>query len=514
MKGKIIGILFILMSLVLFAYASNDKIIKTTSSSNLSNIYMEDDNSDENNYIVTLDLQGKGENQTLSIPKNTKIQSATSLTPVYSGYVFGGWYKEADCTNLWNFEEDTVTNNTTLYAKWTEEGNNSSSSEEVSSNTPEEESQTHVGELNKSLFDYIIANQENDNAIVKVERASTAQTGALTEYRYVGASVDNYVKFNDELWRIIGAFKVDNGAGVTENRVKLVKDSPIDGMELSWDSSASEINQGKGLNQWGQTVKSDDSVYNGADLMEILNTAYLNKTTGNCIKGLNEESSSCNFTKLGLDDNSREMIDDAKWYTGEPNGDTEKLVSTYFAERGDALVAIDGIVKTKDWTGKVGLLYPSDISSSSSECANDEAKTLANYNECSDSNWMYDAGNKIWTITPSRTNSYQAFYMDENGSIKTADTSTAYKIKPTVYLKSTVQVVEGAGTVDEPYELALSSIEKTEDDGDGINVPITDSTKSLIIYLISLILVLIGVGIMWYTQNKDKVQSFIAKLKK
>jgi uncharacterized repeat protein (TIGR02543 family) len=36
-----------------------------------------------------------------------------------TGYTFGGWYKEAAFTNLWNFTADTVSSNITLYAKWT-----------------------------------------------------------------------------------------------------------------------------------------------------------------------------------------------------------------------------------------------------------------------------------------------------------------------------------------------------------------------------------------------------------
>lgn len=38
--------------------------------------------------------------------------------PTASGYTFGGWYKESSCTNAWNFSTDTVTSDTTLYAKW------------------------------------------------------------------------------------------------------------------------------------------------------------------------------------------------------------------------------------------------------------------------------------------------------------------------------------------------------------------------------------------------------------
>jgi uncharacterized repeat protein (TIGR02543 family) len=38
--------------------------------------------------------------------------------PTRAGYTFGGWYKEAACTNAWNFGTDTVTANITLYARW------------------------------------------------------------------------------------------------------------------------------------------------------------------------------------------------------------------------------------------------------------------------------------------------------------------------------------------------------------------------------------------------------------
>lgn len=40
--------------------------------------------------------------------------------PEKKGYTFFGWYKDAECTKLWDFETDTVEEDTTLYAKWTE----------------------------------------------------------------------------------------------------------------------------------------------------------------------------------------------------------------------------------------------------------------------------------------------------------------------------------------------------------------------------------------------------------
>ena len=40
--------------------------------------------------------------------------------PEKKGYTFFGWYKDAECTKLWDFETETLEEDTTLYAKWTE----------------------------------------------------------------------------------------------------------------------------------------------------------------------------------------------------------------------------------------------------------------------------------------------------------------------------------------------------------------------------------------------------------
>jgi uncharacterized repeat protein (TIGR02543 family) len=39
--------------------------------------------------------------------------------PTKENYVFGGWFRDAACTQAWDFAKDTVTRNITLYAKWT-----------------------------------------------------------------------------------------------------------------------------------------------------------------------------------------------------------------------------------------------------------------------------------------------------------------------------------------------------------------------------------------------------------
>lgn len=38
--------------------------------------------------------------------------------PAHSDYLFDGWYKDAACEDPWNFNTDTISGDTTLYAKW------------------------------------------------------------------------------------------------------------------------------------------------------------------------------------------------------------------------------------------------------------------------------------------------------------------------------------------------------------------------------------------------------------
>ena len=59
------------------------------------------------------------------------------------------------------------------------------------------------------------------------EHEATEQTPALTDYRYIGSDPNNYVEFNNELWRIIGVFKVEDEDGKWEERVKLSRDTAV-----------------------------------------------------------------------------------------------------------------------------------------------------------------------------------------------------------------------------------------------------------------------------------------------
>ena len=71
------------------------------------------------NYTVTFDTNGHGTApEAQCVAKNGKATQPTPA-PTTTGYTFGGWYKEAGCTNAWDFANGVVTLDITLYAKWT-----------------------------------------------------------------------------------------------------------------------------------------------------------------------------------------------------------------------------------------------------------------------------------------------------------------------------------------------------------------------------------------------------------
>ena len=68
---------------------------------------------------VSFDLQGHGS----AISKLTNVTAGSKISapsePSATGYTFGGWFTDPECTDEWNFASDEVEETMTLYAKWT-----------------------------------------------------------------------------------------------------------------------------------------------------------------------------------------------------------------------------------------------------------------------------------------------------------------------------------------------------------------------------------------------------------
>lgn len=79
---------------------------------------------------------------------------------------------------------------------------------------------------------------------LNISNVQTSENGLLEDafgnIRYFGNDPNNYVHFNNELWRIIGLFNVQNADGRIETKIKMIKnesimsDSLISGTNYSW----------------------------------------------------------------------------------------------------------------------------------------------------------------------------------------------------------------------------------------------------------------------------------------
>ena len=260
--------------------------------------------------------------------------------------------------------------------------------------------------------------------------------------RYYGSDPNNYVRFNNELWRIIGVFG---------NNVKLVRKDSLG--SLSWDSSESSVNDGWGVNEWSQ-----------ADLQVYLNKMYYGGTSVTCYNGQNNQTTTCPTNKL--DETSKSLIDYHTWNTGaiELSKRTNTL-AFYQAERGTVNGKIcssgnlcnDTVTRTTEWPGYIGLPYATDYAYASGESiceTNMVKKDSNNVYICKNDNWMFK-NTWYWTISPDASSGSSRFvwFVFGDGRADVHNASLAHAVFPAIYLKSNILIESGNGTSSNPYIL-------------------------------------------------------------
>ena len=278
------------------------------------------------------------------------------------------------------------------------------------------------------------------------------------------------------LWRIIGVMKdIDDGTGKKEERVKIIRSTSIG--RYSWDTSESSVNKGQGVNEWSQ-----------ADLMKLLNPGYESETVGGslywnnnqgtCYNNENNGTTSCNFTSTGIKEKLKNMLGNAIWNTGsqgvalyyENSKGSSKHFYTY--ERSKITGNIckgcdecnDAVERTTTWTGKVGLMYPSDYGYATSGGSTTDRATCLNtalnswdtsdISDCKNNDWLYNDRNQ-WTLSPRgvSSNAYNAFIVYSGGGLSSSMVKSDLDVRPTVYLTSNVKISSGTGSQDDPFVL-------------------------------------------------------------
>ena len=275
--------------------------------------------------------------------------------------------------------------------------------------------------------------------------------------RYYGASPNNYIYFNCsdysnqtsstcETWRIIGVF-----AG----KVKVIRNESIG--SYSWDnkntSTGAEFDSGK--NDWMTSrlmklLNSSDYYTTDSNDNSLGQSLYWNGTSGKCYSGQNNATTNCNFTSTGIkNDTTRNLISEETWNLGA--GSSGYLNNAYIAERGTTVYS----GRPTTWTGKIGLMYPSDYGYAAdlSKCT----KQLGSYNDstCTSNDWLFSY-QWTWTLAPYSSNVNHAWVVGSTGSVN--DYRYVYDsngVRPTLYLTSDIALGSGDGSSSDPYTLSV-----------------------------------------------------------
>ena len=346
-----------------------------------------------------------------------------------------------------------------------------------------------------------------------IEKITTLATTDTTNFasddpdsniRYIGANPNNYVYFNCsdysnqsdstcEKWRIIGVFKnVTKSDGTKEDLVKIIKDDRLNNTTISWDYKKNGVGTSTtdyGSNDWtdsqlmmmlnptdylksGYTIDNNivkDS--NGQAIYQNMGS-YYNGTSG-CkpaavASGADFTCTSIDFTSTGLKNNlTRNAIESVVWnlggtanYSSASNG----LASHFYGyERGTTVYS----GHATNWTGKIGLMYPSDYGyATSGGSTTDRATCLAKemYNwdgsdvsDCKTNDYLYKSSYYQWTLAPSSSLAnyvfrvYYAGYVDD-GNARDGNSS----VRPAVFLKSNISITDvGIGTAESPFQLKV-----------------------------------------------------------
>ena len=265
--------------------------------------------------------------------------------------------------------------------------------------------------------------------------------------RYSGSNevVKNYVSFDGDVWRIIG---------IVDGKVKLVKNDSIG--TYSWDSSPSNMNTGNGYNIWetkeGKT-KGDGTTK--ADLNILLNDGFYGGAyPSECYGGQNNTIKAC--PTVYINSTLKRMVDEnAVWYLGGHNSSSIQPKEMYEYERGTTIYSGHTDIAKTEWTGPVGLIYPSDYgyATDRTHCT----ETLNNYANatCTSNNWLYKNSN-YRIMSPTSGNSSLVFYVYGSGSVSYSPAYYAHGVWPAIYLKSNILIESGDGSSSNPYILKAS----------------------------------------------------------
>ena len=219
-------------------------------------------------------------------------------------------------------------------------------------------------------------------------------------------------------------------------------------------SSASDMYGGYGYNIW--ETKDGKTKVDGttkAYLNILLNEGYYGGTyPSTCYGGRSNTTTECPTTYINP--TLKTMVDEnAIWYLGGFSTVRVEPKDVYEYERGTTVYSTD-IAKT-EWTGPVGLIYPSDYGYAADRTQCTETLYNYDYRTCRENNWLYKNSN-YWTMSPYSGNSVLVVDVRSTGHAANITANSVLLVWPAIYLKSNILIESGDGSSSNPYILKAS----------------------------------------------------------
>ena len=247
---------------------------------------------------------------------------------------------------------------------------------------------------------------------------------------YKGSNPDNYIEFNNELWRIISK-EADGTYKILRNEV-LPETRAFDSVGARTTGYCSQGSAPRyGCNAWSSTanmVGSPSEFTNGnysgsvdadSEMLTYLNGEYLDSITVNKDKIVNHDFSIGGVTY--------------------GNNDLQSQITSENSYK---------------WNGNIGLISVSDYLRANSDmetCGTHSTNNSAN-TTCRHTNWMHISGTYWWTLSPSAGRAYGGFYVFTGGSLLASDARYSSGVRPAVFLSSSISL-SGSGTQSDPYRI-------------------------------------------------------------
>ena len=260
----------------------------------------------------------------------------------------------------------------------------------------------------------------------------------------MGKDPNNWIWFNNEMWRIIGSIPVCTSkadkttSGICDQTteeakprlVKIIRADSIGG--LGFHSAT-------GSNVWG----------NGNTLYTLLNSTYWGKGKvigqSPCL-GYSGALATCNYSQIGISpsDYYGQMVEEVFMNVGALSSTSAMINAAYTSEIGTVTKATHiGLMNASDYG------YATDLAAANKTYSGIGINSLSSYEQY---NWLFGAGYYEWTMTPYSSYVMIVYY---NGNVSLNSTYSGTAVRPVLYLDSSVYIIGGDGTVTNPYIIGM-----------------------------------------------------------